>query len=154
MAAIACWMCRINFSGVPRDHTDTQSSTLVGRVSFIEAVVSTASWSSSFWGCMGLAVLPNCFLAHTLGAWVHLGLPCSSWFSWGLCREGSQQKSPVEAHQGTLVKWCDGWSWSLLGHRCALPFLMECGWVVRLCNVTNNSHLVAGNQSSVMTLCR
>jgi hypothetical protein len=56
-------------SGVPQDHTDTWSSTLVGSVSLTKAVVSTASRSSSFSGM------------YRIGGFTQL-LHCSH--SWGL----------------------------------------------------------------------
>ena len=44
----------MNFSRVLQDHMDTRSSTLVGRASLIEAVLSTDFCSSSFSGMYGI----------------------------------------------------------------------------------------------------
>ncbi len=47
----------------------------------------------------------------------------------GYIKWGGNKQSLKKAFRGTLVEQCDGWSWSLLGHRYALPLMMEWGWV-------------------------
>ena len=106
IALTACWMCMINCSGVPCDHTDTLNSTLPGRVSLIVlAVESTVSWSSSFSGCMRLVASSVHFLARTPAASVHLGLPCSASFSLGMLQGGSNEKGLEKTLWSFLYKW-------------------------------------------------
>jgi hypothetical protein len=68
VASCACWTCTRNCLGVPCDHTGTHNSTLWGRMSFEAlAVVSSASWMTSFLGMYGMCSLWPTFLLHSWG---------------------------------------------------------------------------------------